>query len=1429
MAGPHTTHVVFYTEGETLDVIADCACSRTLAGSRWIKDYIYVMKEHDIPYFVIDQDEVFKFGGPRLYPSKKALVGWLRIGQKWVAIKVSIVAVNVPLLLSRPALAALGTNYRMEDNMADFTNLGLNNVQLKFTSTGHPKVDAVSFDGSPAPSWPERVDWSVTELHIPVGSETADTLGAYMADRLVGGVPKLFYPKVSPSAEEFLCRDPFPHELFLNWWKQNEITKDFWIETSDCMIRIHVTPRRTPFDPRRWQTSNDILKKQLMGRLGEVRTSTFVPCYNHTMPIEVQHEWQCDPGQRPEFLWIGRSRFCRNSTKQAVALPDRGTADASQVCHAVAMADEPGHSDSDLGGEGHHLQAGVDCPRAPCHAPGGEADDGGRQQEHGRHHQDEYRRAEGEVPPGGDSSAGQVQPGQFDETSEGESVTDGGGACLLRVLQGLQVQRGARGLPAMGDGGDGQQPEPFPRLGSPGQVGGTPPSRNIWSRIWEWRPGGQCRDRTPQDASQAEATSGTSVYQQELSDVTDTGDSERGGQQRLLPGGSDDGGADLGPRDSSGSLEVYQEGRGRACREEEDGASVETRSKTQVKKREYWDKVNELIAMRRAMRERSHIMEDEHALDTNDTAVDAEAFYTNEAPVDDDTVDTFNIDEYDTDENTGFPTVRLHYPSDYDTVKNLPSKRLKRSSKKKVRSWARKALQCLVTMMVAYSAPVASLAEEVIIEPMKDLAHAVMGPAGPASDQADLLELFAGSAHLTEEFVRQGYSVAEPRDIVYGHDLFDHLQQREIFQAIDRSRPKLLWVALPCTKWSPWQRLNYAQRRQQLRRERQKQRKLVHFAVECAWQQIAAGNEVIFEHPKYSDLWTDPSMESLVDSTFMAFSNVDMCRYNLRAVTDGGRLRKPTKIMASNPALLDQLRRTCPGGHEHTPTEGQNTKPAGVYTKEFCKAVVAGYVKFRKNLWNFAGENYEGNTWAAYAVQDAQDEAEGEQGDGGAVTKGNITGITLPGHVPATLAKALRRIHQNLGHPSNADLARHLKLAGASEEAVKASQSIHCETCASQSNPGTRRPAKIVRPLEFNQEVSVDTINLQDNRGKKVEVLSILDQATGYHVVKRISGRNSAAYASDFNTAWSMWAGPPLKVTCDQERGFMKEFADYLEMGGTQVRYTAGQAHWQHGAIERQNFWYRTIWDKVVMHTQPDEKEIDYVLSIVASAKNNLRRRHGYSPAQWLFGSSPRLGDALADESERLYQLEDLRSADDVWRRKQSIRQAAREAFIQTQADDALKRAVLGRPRTSNQFEVGDYVYIYRVDKTASGKARVRQNIGEWIGPGLIVGKEGASYWVSRGGRCLLCAAEHLRPAESEELGGAFQTKALKEDLLKLINNLEDLEDDETFADATDPVITHKRALPPGTMYAPGRSSTRETPEYERHGEDEETCLLTIW
>ena len=123
---------------------------------------------------------------------------------------------------------------------------------------------------------------------------------------------------------------------------------------------------------------------------------------------------------------------------------------------------------------------------------------------------------------------------------------------------------------------------------------------------------------------------------------------------------------------------------------------------------------------------------------------------------------------------------------------------------------------------------------------------------------------------------------------------------------------------------------------------------------------------------------------------------------------------------------------------------------------------------------------------------------------------------------------------------------------------------------------------------------------------------------------------------------------------------------------------------------------------------------------------------------------------------------------------------------MKSQAEAATKRALLGRPRTRLTYEPGDYVYIFRVNKTAGGRARHRQNVGEWIGPGVVVAKDGASYWVSRGGRCLLCAMEHLRPAESEEVGAAFQSRILKDDLAKLIQNMEiEDEDDPVMLDAT--------------------------------------------
>ena len=106
-------------------------------------------------------------------------------------------------------------------------------------------------------------------------------------------------------------------------------------------------------------------------------------------------------------------------------------------------------------------------------------------------------------------------------------------------------------------------------------------------------------------------------------------------------------------------------------------------------------------------------------------------------------------------------------------------------------------------------------------------------------------------------------------------------------------------------------------------------------------------------------------------------------------------------------------------GATHTLTEGRNTEPAGAYTKTCCRAVIEGYQNMSSSIWAPPGTHNAANqTWEALAAE----EAAGADED---VQDPKLTSIDFPAHVahvPAHLAKALRRVHQNLSHLANHDL-----------------------------------------------------------------------------------------------------------------------------------------------------------------------------------------------------------------------------------------------------------------------------------------------------------------------------------------------------------------------------------------------------------------------
>ena len=195
-----------------------------------------------------------------------------------------------------------------------------------------------------------------------------------------------------------------------------------------------------------------------------------------------------------------------------------------------------------------------------------------------------------------------------------------------------------------------------------------------------------------------------------------------------------------------------------------------------------------------------------------------------------------------------------------------------------------------------------------------------------------------------------------------------------------------------------------------------------------------------------------------------------MCQYNLQSASTGELHMKPTRLLCSDARMAERLGKRCSGGHPHAHVAGTDTRKAGMYTNEFARAVAKGYERA-----------VVGSIWTTYVA--GEDRPAPEMDDEELVPHQEVQdqvgaeAITFASSVPKNLARTLRRFHQNLGHPRREDLVRHLRLAGATEQALKAAQSVECQTCR-----------RHVHPLDIIYLYTIDRV--------KVTALSILDHAS---------------------------------------------------------------------------------------------------------------------------------------------------------------------------------------------------------------------------------------------------------------------------------------------------------------------------------------------
>ncbi|CAE7540486.1 RE2 [Symbiodinium natans] len=422
------------------------------------------------------------------------------------------------------------------------------------------------------------------------------------------------------------------------------------------------------------------------------------------------------------------------------------------------------------------------------------------------------------------------------------------------------------------------------------------------------------------------------------------------------------------------------------------------------------------------------------------------------------------------------------------------------------------------------------------------------------------------------------------------------------------------------------------------------------------------------------------------------------------------------------------------------------------------------------------------------------------------------SGITFDEGVPGHVQASLRRMHQNLGHPRVQDMVRHLRLAGCEGHILKAAKGMKCSTCDATRSPQVARGTTLPRLLDFNSCVGVDIFYVHDTDDVKHAMLSMVDWATTYHVVARLGRETGEDVEKAFNTHWLSTFGPPSTVSLDLDGKVQAGLGRLCDWHSIKIKDVAAQGHWQAGVTERQGGWFKGIWDRVVHEMSISGEEVELAVNLVTAAKNDLRRRCGHSPTQWVFGRSPRLPAGLNDIDGGEDITWDL-TQDSKHQRVTAIRASARIAYHRAQGDDRLRKSLMQRARTTRAvYDISDPVHYWHQPKD---RRRAR-----WVGPAVVVGKQGQSYWVSRNGRCRLTAPEHLRTSGPEELGEYLAMKGVRHEVEKLLG--EDIDDPDVYDDYD--MMSHHgdEGLEENVSdYVPSLPGEGDPIEFGSHGEDQ--------
>ena len=188
-----------------------------------------------------------------------------------------------------------------------------------------------------------------------------------------------------------------------------------------------------------------------------------------------------------------------------------------------------------------------------------------------------------------------------------------------------------------------------------------------------------------------------------------------------------------------------------------------------------------------------------------------------------------------------------------------------------------------------------------------------------------------------------GLTAAFSHDLTTGVDMLTVEGRGQVFQDIDKCKPKLLISSPPCTWWSRMQSLNMRHLSQEEFDHKDRDaRTLLDFGMVCCRKQWSDKRLFVHEHPVHASSWKEPSVANLMGQDGVMTVDFDQCKVGLRS-PDGRPMRKRTRLLTNSikvVRIFSELQCDCATPHIQVLGTNLGIRLASycqVYTPELCQ------------------------------------------------------------------------------------------------------------------------------------------------------------------------------------------------------------------------------------------------------------------------------------------------------------------------------------------------------------------------------------------------------------------------------------------------------------------------------------------------------------